>query len=128
MPEIVSNIANVINDNAPKLLLAAGKLILELGKGLIESIPVLIENIPKIIGAVVDAWSAFNWLELGTKAITAVKDGILKLIPAVKTAGRNVLDAVVNAVKALPKTLADLGRELGQSAAWKLRRRGAAPA
>lgn len=110
VPEIVSNIANVINDNAPKLLLAAGKLILELGKGLIESIPVLIENIPKIIGAVVDAWSAFNWLELGTKAITAVKDGILKLIPAVKTAGRNVLDAVVNAVKALPSKLAELGR------------------
>ncbi len=110
VPEIVSNIANVINDNAPKLLLAAGKLILELGKGLIESIPVLIENIPKIIGAVVDAWSAFNWLELGTKAITAVKDGILKLIPAVKTAGRNVLDAVVNAVKTLPSQLAELGR------------------
>lgn len=110
VPEIVSNIANVINDNAPKLLLAAGKLILELGKGLIESIPVLIENIPKIIGAVVDAWSAFNWLELGTKAIAAVKDGILKLLPAVKTAGRNVLDAVVNAVKALPSKLAELGR------------------
>ena len=110
VPEIVSNIANVINDNAPKLLLAAGKLILELGKGLIENIPVLIENIPKIIGAVVDAWSAFNWLELGTKAIAAVKDGILKLLPAVKTAGRNVLDAVVNAVKALPSKLAELGR------------------
>lgn len=110
VPEIVSNIANVINDNAPKLLLAAGKLILELGKGLIENIPVLIENIPKIIGAVVDAWSAFNWLELGTKAIAAVKDGILKLIPAVKTAGRNVLDAVVNAVKTLPSQLAELGR------------------
>lgn len=110
VPEIVSNIANVINDNAPKLLLAAGKLILELGKGLIESIPVLIGNIPKIIQAVVDAWSAFNWLNLGSKAITAVKDGILKLIPAVKTAGKNVLDGVVNAVKALPSKLAELGR------------------
>ena len=110
VPEIVSNIANVINDNAPKLLLAAGKLILELGKGLIESIPVLIENIPKIIQAVVDAWSAFNWLELGTKAITAIKDGILKIVPAVKTAGKNVLDAVVSAIKSLPQTLAELGR------------------
>lgn len=110
VPEIVSNIANVINDNAPKLLAAAGKLIVELGKGLIENIPVLIENIPKIIGAVVDAWSAFNWLQLGTKAITAMKDGILKLVPAVKTAGKNVLDAVVNAIKSLPQTLAELGR------------------
>ena len=110
VPEIVSNIANVINDNAPKLLAAAGKLIVELGKGLIENIPVLIENIPKIIGAVVDAWSAFNWLQLGTKAITAMKDGILKIVPAVKTAGKNVLDAVVNAIKSLPQTLAELGR------------------
>lgn len=110
IPEIVSNIANVINDNAPKLLLAAGKLILELGKGLIENIPVLIANIPKIIQAVVDAWSAFNWLALGTKAITAIKDGILKIVPAVKAAGKNVLDAVVNAIKSLPQTLAELGR------------------
>lgn len=110
VPEIVSNIANVINDNAPKLLLAAGKLILELGKGLIENIPVLIANIPKIIQAVVDAWSAFNWLELGTKAITAIKDGILKIVPAVKAAGKNVLDAVVNAIKSLPQALAELGR------------------
>ena len=111
VPEIVSNIANVINDNAPKLLLAAGKLILELGKGLIESIPVLIENIPKIIQAVVDAWSAFNWLELGTKAITAIKDGILKMLSAVKSAGKNVNDAVVNVIKSLPQTLAELGRK-----------------
>lgn len=110
VPEIVSNIANVINDNAPKLLAAAGKLIVELGKGLIENIPVLIANIPKIIQAVVDAWAAFNWLELGTKAITAIKDGILKIVPAVKTAGTNVLDAVVNAVKSLPQKLAELGR------------------
>lgn len=110
VPEIVSNIANVINDNAPKLLLAAGKLILELVKGLIVNIPVLIANVPKIIQAVVDVWSAFNWLQLGTKAITAIKDGILKIIPAVKTAGKNVLDAVINAIKSLPQTLAELGR------------------
>lgn len=110
VPEIVSNIANVINDNAPKLLAAAGKLIVELGKGLVENIPVLIANIPKIVQAVVDAWSAFNWLELGTKAVTAVKDGILKMLSAVKSAGKSVSDAVVNAIKNLPKTLAELGR------------------
>lgn len=110
VPEIVSNIANTINDNAPKLLAAAAKLIVELGKGLIENIPVLIANIPKIIQAVVDAWSAFNWLDLGKKAITAIKDGIKNMIPAVKTAGKNVLDAVVNAIKALPQKLAELGR------------------
>lgn len=110
VPEIVSNIANVINDNAPKMLAAAAKLIVELGVGLVKSIPTLIANIPKIIQAVVDAWSAFNWLNLGKTAITAIKDGILKIIPQVKTAGKNVLDAVVNAIKSLPQTLMDLGR------------------
>jgi len=110
VPEIVSNIANTINDNAPKLLAAAAKLIVELGKGLIESIPTLVANIPKIIQAIVDAWAAFNWLNLGKKAIAAIKDGILKIVPAVKTAGKNVLDAVVNAIKSLPQKLAELGR------------------
>ena len=110
VPEIVSNIANVINDNAPKMLAAAAKLIVELGVGLIKSIPTLIANIPQIIQAIVDAWSAFNWLDLGMKAVTAIKDGILKIIPQVKTAGKNVLDAVVNAVKSLPQTLTNLGK------------------
>lgn len=110
VPEIVSNIANVINDNAPKMLAAAAKLVVELGVGLIQSIPTLIANIPKIIQAIVDAWSAFNWLDLGMTAITAIKDGILKIIPQVKTAGKNVLDAVVNAIKSLPQTLTNLGK------------------
>lgn len=110
VPEIVSNIANVINDNAPKMLEAAAKLILELGVGLIQSIPALIENIPKIIQAIVDAWSAFNWLELGVKAVTAIKDGILKLVSTAAKAGKSVSDAVVSAIKNLPQRLAELGR------------------
>lgn len=110
VPEIVSNIANVINNNAPKLLAAAGKLIIELGKGLIDNIPVLIENTPKIIQAIVDVWSAFNWLALGTKAVTAIKDGILKMLSAVAGAGKSVNGAVVNAIKNLPQALANLGR------------------
>lgn len=110
VPEIVSNIANIINDNAPKLLVAAGTLIVELGKGLIDAIPTLIANIPEIIAAIVDVWTAFNWIDLGTKAITAVKDGALKMVGAVKTAGEKVTTTLVNAIKNLPTTLANIGR------------------
>ena len=110
VPEIVSNIANIINDNAPKLLVAAGTLIVELGKGLIDAIPDLVANIPEIIAAIVDVWTAFNWLDLGTKAITAVKDGALKMVGAVKTAGEKVTTTLVNAIKNLPTTLANIGR------------------
>lgn len=110
VPEIVSNIANVINDNAPKLLAAAAVLIVELVKGLIQSIPTLVASIPKIIGAIVDVWSAFNWLNLGKSAIEAVKNGVTAMLGAVKTAGKNVLDAIVNAIKSLPTTLANIGQ------------------
>lgn len=110
VPEIVSNIANVINDNAPKLLAAAAVLIVELVKGLIQSIPTLVASIPKIISAIVDVWSAFNWLNLGKSAIEAVKNGVTAMLGAVKTAGKNVLDAIVNAINSLPTTLANIGR------------------
>lgn len=110
VPEIVSNIANIINDNAPKLLVAAGTLIVELGKGLIDAIPDLVANIPEIIAAIVDVWTAFNWLDLGTKAITAVKDGAIKMVGAVKAAGEKVTTTLVNAIKNLPTTLANIGR------------------
>lgn len=110
VPEIVSNIANVINDNAPKMLAAAATLIVELGVGLIKSIPTLVANIPQIIAAIVDAWSAFNWLNLGKSAIEAVKNGVTSMLNAVKTAGKGVLDAIVNAIKNLPTTLANIGR------------------
>lgn len=109
-PEIVSNLANTINDNAPKILKAAFDVIVTLGKGLIDAIPTLVENIPKIISAIVDVWSAFNWLDLGKNAITFLKNGITGMISSVQSAGKNVLDAVVNALKSLPKSLADIGK------------------
>lgn len=109
-PEIVSNLANTINDNAPKILKAAFDIIVTLGKGLIDAIPTLIANIPQIFSAIVDTWFALNWLSLGKNAITFLKDGITNMIPQLKTAGKNVLDAVVNAVKQLPQTLLEIGK------------------
>ena len=110
VPEIVSNIANIINDNAPKLLVAAGTLIVELGKGLIDAIPTLVANIPEIIAAIVDVWTAFNWIDLGKNAITAIKNGAEKMVGAVKAAGEKVTTTLVNAIKNLPTTLTNIGR------------------
>uniref|UniRef100_UPI003AB113DE hypothetical protein n=1 Tax=Eisenbergiella sp. TaxID=1924109 RepID=UPI003AB113DE len=108
-PEIISKFANLINDNAPKLLKAAANIVLTLVKGILSAIPTLIANIPKIITAIVDVWDAFNWINLGSKAITFLKDGILNMVGAVKTAGGNILETIVSAFKNLPQTLADLG-------------------
>ena len=109
-PEIISKFANIINDNFPTILKKGAELILQIIKGIISAIPTLIANIPKIITAIVDVWEAFNWLNLGKKAITALKDGVLKMVGAVKNAGKSVMDGAVNAVKNLPTNLANFGK------------------
>lgn len=109
-PEIISKFANVINDNFPTILAKGVQLIGQIIMGIIKAIPTLVANIPKIITAIVDVWEAFNWLNLGKKAITWLKDGILKMMAAVKSAGTSVMNAAVNAVKNLPQQLLNLGK------------------
>lgn len=110
VPEIISKFANTINDNFPTILKKGAQLILQIIKGILSAIPTLIANIPKIITAIVDVWEAFNWLNLGKKAITMLKDGILKMVGAVKTAGTKIMQGAVNAVKNLPTQLANFGK------------------
>lgn len=109
-PEIISKFANVINDNFPTILAKGVELIWQIITGIIKAIPDLVANIPKIFSAIVDVWSAFNWLSLGKNAITWMKDGILKMIGAVKSAGKSIAETVVNAIINLPQTLSTLGK------------------
>lgn len=90
IPTIITNICGIINDNAPKLLAAGLELIVQLALGLVQAIPTLIENIPQIIQAVVAAFTAFNWLSLGQKIITFIKDGIKSLATAIPEALKNI--------------------------------------
>ena len=109
-PEIISKFANIINDNFPTILKKGVELVWNIIKGLIQAIPDLIQNIPKIITAIVDVWEAFNWVNLGKNAIKFLKDGITSMLGAIKTAGKNVSDAAVNALKNLPTQLANFGK------------------
>lgn len=114
VPEIVSNIANVINDNAPKLLLAAATLILELGKGLIGSIPTLVQNIPKIITAIVDVFTAFSWITLGTNIVAALKNGITAAKSMVQSAAGDIVNTVKNGFAQLPQAMLNIGKSIVQ--------------
>jgi tape measure domain-containing protein len=109
-PEIVSKFANIINDNIPKLLVGGVKLVWQIIKGIISAIPDLIAAIPSIIAAIVDVWSAFNWLNLGKTAITKLKDGVKAMVGAVKTAGTNVATSLTTALQSLPGKLLNLGK------------------
>lgn len=89
VPQIVINIANVINDNAPKLVDTALYLITRLAVGLVQAIPTLVANIPKIIEAIVDAFMAFQWLNLGKQLIDGVANGVKKAGESMATAAKN---------------------------------------
>ena len=83
VPDIVINIAGVINDNAPKIFAAAVQLIWTIVKGLFEALPYLVENFGKIIEAILAVWDAINWLDLGTKVINFIHEGMNKLFSKV---------------------------------------------
>ena len=112
-PEIISKFANIINDNVPKLLKKGMELVLQIVKGILAAIPTLIKNIPKIITAIVDVWEAFNWLQLGKKAITLLKNGISSMVGAVKSAGSKLLTTITGAIQSLPSKLLSLGKSAG---------------
>lgn len=110
VPEIISKFANVINDNAPTIIAGGVGIIKDLVVGIVKAIPTLVQNIPKIITAIVDVWQAFNWAQLGKKAITLLKDGIVKAAGLIKTAGQKIMTTITDALKNLPSNLLKLGK------------------
>lgn len=110
-PEIISKFANLINDNVPMLLAKGAAIIWEIIKGIVSAIPELVKNAPKIITAIVDVWEAFNWVNLGKKGIEMLTKGVKSMVNAAKTAGTNIKDSIVNAIKNLPEQLKKLGSD-----------------
>lgn len=109
IPTIISTFANIINDNGPTILMCGLNLIAKLALGIIQAIPTLIVNIPKIITAIVDVWSAFNWINLGKMAITGLGNGIKALFGFLKGTGKEALDTVLINIMLLPEKLGSLG-------------------
>ena len=109
-PEIISKFANIINDNFPTILKKGAELLWQIITGLISVIPDLIANAGKIVTAIIDVWEAINWVNLGKKIITFFKDGILKMVSAVKNAGKSIGTSVTDALKNLPQNLLNMGK------------------
>ena len=100
LPQIITNIAGIINDNAPKLLVTGVKIIITLAKGIIQAIPTLIANIPQILRAIWNAFTAFNWLSLGSTIVRsiagALRGGVGALFSAAQSLGTTILNALAN--------------------------------
>lgn len=136
VPQIVSNIAGLINDNAPKLLSAGVRLIINLATGIWNNRQLILSNMGNILKAVVDVISAINWIQLGSKIIQLIQNGIKALFNALpnimKTIGNNAKNffqnipwsalgsTVVNLIKggisALFSAVPNLLKSIGSSA------------
>lgn len=135
VPTIVSNIAGIINDNAPKLIKAGIQLIVMLAKGIIQALPTIKKEFPKIIKAIIDVWTAVNWLALGKTLVTGIINGVRNLAPKIPqalkelatkainafrsvnwvAAGRTAITTIINGLRAAGSAIANALRTLGTS-------------
>ena len=94
VPNIITTFANIINDNFPTILQKGAELIWQLVQGLIGAIPTIVANIPQIIQAIVSAFMAFQWLNLGKNIIKNVGDGIKGMVSWIKECGKAIVDCI----------------------------------
>ena len=99
VPTIVTNIAGIINDNMPKILLTGIQILLMLIQGIVQSIPALIENAGQIVLAIFSVIMAFNWISLGGKIVTLLKNGISSLASLPGKVMRNIARSVYDTFK-----------------------------
>lgn len=114
LPGIVSDITGIINDNAPKLLAAGVQLIITLAAGLLNAIPALLANSVQIVQAVVDVWTAFNWLELGGKVIKLMGSGIKNMAGFVSSSVKGMMEQPIAYLKSLPEKFFQWGKDMIQ--------------
>ena len=111
VPQIISNIAGLINDNMPMILQKGIEIVITIGKGLINAIPSLVANIPQIIMAIVDVFTAFNWLNLGKNIIDFLANGVKSMVGTAGQAATKVFNGIKNVITNLPATLQNLGSQ-----------------
>ena len=109
IPQIITNLAGLINDNAPKIMITGGKIIITLVKGLINAIPTLIANIPQILRAMWNAFTAFNWMSLGSTMISGIAGALRSGIGSLFSAAQSLCVTIVNAFINLPTVLFNAG-------------------
>lgn len=102
LPQVITTFANIINDNFPTILAKGAELLWQLVLGLLSAIPTLVANIPQIIEAIWSTFLAFNWLQIGTKIVEFIGQGLKSLVSiftntfnSIKTTITNIWNSVL---------------------------------
>lgn len=102
LPQVITTFANIINDNFPTILAKGAELLWQLVLGLLSAIPTLVANIPQIIEAIWATFMAFQWIQIGTKIVEFIGQGLKSLVSiftntfnSIKTTITNIWNSVL---------------------------------
>ena len=74
--ELVAGVAATIGEHLPEILQKGIELVGELASGLIQAIPDLVGKIPEIFTAIKDAFSGYDWKQIGSDILAGIGAGI----------------------------------------------------
>ena len=104
-PRLINEFTNALIEQLPSILKVGVQVIVTLAKGLIEAIPTLIANIPQIIMAIVNAFTLYNWFEIGKNVILKIGEGISSVPELIGNAIKTLLENGTNIVTDFAETL-----------------------
>ena len=96
LPQIITTFANIINDNFPTILAKWAELLWQLVLGLLSAIPTLVANIPQIIEAIWSTFMAFQWIQIGTKIVEFIGQGLKSLVSIFTNTFNSIKTTITN--------------------------------
>lgn len=99
--EVIAQLLATILQKLPDVLETGIKLIGELAAGLIKAIPKLVAEIPTVIKSICEAFSNYNWGEIGSNIMSGIKNGIVNAASSVADAAKEAASSALNGVKGL---------------------------
>ena len=97
--QIVTALFQGLIDNLPMIIEAAIKLMYGLSSGLIKAIPDLLKAIPQIWGAIWDALTEVDWLQLGIDILKGIGNGLIDGIGGLLDTVGDVCDSLWSGFK-----------------------------
>ena len=114
-PDIIINLAGIINDNMPKILAEGISIVVQLAAGIIQAFPSLLANWKKIFQAILSVISAINWVSLGANILKGIGNGIKSMGSSLLEAFKGGFSSALNWIKNLPAQAVQWGKNLIKS-------------
>ena len=99
--QALAQLIATIASNLPQFLAKGIELIAQIAAGIIQAIPQAVAAIPQVISGIVNAFTSFNWLSIGTNIISGIASGIRNAAGSVIDAIGGVASSAINGAKRL---------------------------